>query len=91
MEETGYGKGKWEEFMIISPNPGTHTNLTYCYLATNVEKISEPHLEATEDIQVKLLTIEEVKDLLENNKITQAQHAAPLWKYIALYGENRHF
>lgn len=84
-EETGYGKGEWEEFMIISPNPGTHTNLTYCYLATNVEKISEPHLEATEDIQVKLLTIEEVKDLLENNKITQAQHAAPLWKYIALY------
>ena len=90
MEETGYGKGEWEEFMIISPNPGTHTNLTYCYLATNVEKISEPHLEATEDIQVKLLTIEEVKDLLENNKITQAQHAAPLWKYIELYGENRH-
>ena len=44
----------------------------------------------TEDIQVKLLTIEEVKDLLENNKITQAQHAAPLWKYIELYGENRH-
>ena len=91
MEETGYGKGEWEEFMIISPNPGTHTNLTYCYLATNVEKISEPHLEVTEDIQVKLLTIEEVKDLLENNKVTQAQHAAPLWKFIALYGGNWHF
>ena len=28
---------------------------------------------------------------LENNKVTQAQHAAPLWKFIALYGGNWHF
>lgn len=84
LEETGYGNGEWEELMVVSPNPGTHTNLTYCYLAVNVEKISEPHLEETEDIQVELLTFEEVKKLLIGNKITQAQHAAPLWKYIAL-------
>lgn len=89
LEETGYGKGKWEEFMVISPNPGTHTNLTYCFLATGVEKISDPHLEATEDIQVTLLSLEEVKNLLIHNEIMQAQHVAPLWKYIALYDKNK--
>lgn len=89
MEETGYGNGKWEEFMIVSPNPGTHTNRTYCYLATGVERISDPQLEPTEDIQVKLLTLEQIMTLLINNEITQAQHAAPLWKYIALYTKNK--
>lgn len=91
MEETGYGNGEWKELMIVSPNPGTHTNLTYCYLATHVERVSEPHLEATEDIQVELLTLEKVKGLLMNNEIIQAQHAAPLWKYIVLYAENKCF
>ncbi len=91
LEETGYGKGEWHELMVVSPNPGTHTNLTYCYLATGVEKVAEPQLEATEDIQVEILSLEEVTELLLNNEIPQAQHAAPLWKYLALYGKGVHF
>ena len=83
MEETGYGNGKWELLMKISPNPGTHTNLTYCFLATDVELIDHQHLEATEDISVHLLTLEEVRSLLDKNEIMQALNAAPLWKYIA--------
>lgn len=85
MEETGYGNGKWEQLMVVSPNPGTHTNLTYCFLATDVEKIGEPQLEATEDIEVYLLSKKEVQKLLTDDAILQAQHAAPLWKYFALY------
>ena len=46
-EETGYGKGNWQEYMVISANPSTHTNLTYCFLATDVELIDHQHLEAT--------------------------------------------
>ena len=44
-EETGYGKGNWQEYMVISANPSTHTNLTHCFLATNVEPIDHQHLE----------------------------------------------
>ena len=65
-EETGYGKGNWQEYMVISANPSTHTNLTYCFLATDVELIDHQHLEATEDITVHLLTLEEVRSLLDN-------------------------
>ena len=82
-EETGYGNGNWQEYMVISANPSTHTNLTYCFLATDVELIDHQHLEATEDLSVHLLTLEEVKRLLDNNEIMQALNAAPLWKYIA--------
>ena len=72
-----------EEFMQISPNPSTHTNITYCFLATDVEKISEQHLEDTENLTVHLLSLQEVKDLLQQGSIRQALMAAPLWKYMA--------
>lgn len=83
MEETGYAGGEWQQFMIISANPATHSNLTYCFLARGVEKVGERHLEATEDIAVELLEPEQVRQLLLDNKIMQSTHAAPLWKYFA--------
>ena len=84
LEETGYGNGNWQEIMVNSANPGTHNNYCYCYLATDVEKIDEQHLENTEDLELAVLSLEEVKDLLLNDKIKQSMHAAPLWKYLAL-------
>ncbi|WP_029903754.1 NUDIX hydrolase [Prevotella sp. 10(H)] len=82
LEETGYGNGNWSLFAELSVNPGTHTNMTYCFLATDVEKLAEQNLEATEDISVHLLTIDEVIELLRNDGIKQSVQAAPLWKYI---------
>ncbi len=83
LEETGYGNGEWTEHMVISANPSTMTNLTYCFLAKDVEKISAQQLEATEDLSVHLLSIEEVKELLTTDQIKQSLMAAPLWKYMA--------
>ena len=80
-EETGYGNGNWSEIMTISANASTHTNLTHCFLATDVEQIDQPHQELTEDISVHLMTWNEVEQLLDNNEILQATMAAPLWKY----------
>lgn len=83
LEETGFGNGDWQEYMILSVNPSTHTNLTYCFLATDVEPVMAQHLEDTEDLTVHMLTLDEVKELLLKDDIKQALHAAPLWKYIA--------
>jgi len=82
-EETGYGGGTWELFMTLSPNPTNHNNLSYTFLARDVEKISAPHQEATEDINVHIFTRDEVREILEKGMIIQALHAAPLWKYFA--------
>lgn len=83
-EETGYGGGNWQLWMTISANPSTMTNLTYCYLATDVERISTQHLEETEDLTVHLLSETEVRALLESDGIRQALMAASLWKYFAV-------
>lgn len=82
-EETGYGKGDWRELMQVCANPGTHTNMTCCFLATGVEKVSEPCLEATEDINVECMTREQVYGLLAEGAFVQAIHAAALWRFFA--------
>lgn len=82
-EETGYGEGEWSPLMTISGNPSTTSNLTHCFLAKGVKKISGQHLDATEDITVCLLDESQVKDLLAGDQIRQALMAAPLWKYFA--------
>ncbi len=86
LEETGYGKGNWKLWMTISANASTMTNLTYCFLATDVELVSTQHLEETEDLTVHLLSEEEIRSLLENDEVRQSLMAAPLWKYFATKG-----
>ena len=85
LEETGYGGGEWSEFMRVAPNASAANNFSYCFIAENVEKISEQALDKSEDLTVHLFSFEEVKELLENGRIVQATMAAPLWKYIAIH------
>ena len=82
-EETGYGGGEWKEIMLISGNCSTTSNLTHCFLATGVRKISAQHLDSTEDLRVCLLTLDQVRMLLTEDRIRQSLMAAPLWKYFA--------
>ena len=83
MEETGFGGGKWQKWMTISANPSTHTNLTHCYLAMDVERMDVQHLDQAEDIEVRLFSRDEVMEMLEKGEIWQSLMAAPLWKYFA--------
>ncbi|MDR2414494.1 MAG: NUDIX hydrolase [Odoribacteraceae bacterium] len=91
LEETGYGNGAWQEYMILSPNPGSQTNLVHTFLATGVEKIDNQHLEESEDISVHLLSLDEVRALLDSGQLKQATHLAPLWKYMAAYRQEEKY
>jgi len=84
MEETGFGGGEWVKIMTLSPNSSANTNLTHCYLATGVQKLSEQSLDAGEDLSVHTMSPREVKRLLADNEIMQALMVAPLWKYFTL-------
>lgn len=86
-EETGYGGGEWRLLTVLAPNPSTQNNLTYCYLATDVERLGEQRLDPTEDLSVHLLTRAEVLELLRTDRIRQALMAAPLWRYFCENGE----
>lgn len=83
-EETGYVGGKWEKFMTISGNPSTTNNLTHCFIARGVRPSGSRRLDSTEDLDVELMTEEEVYALMAGDEIKQSLMAAPLWKYFAL-------
>lgn len=83
LEETGFGGGNWTEIMQLSANPTAMTNINYTFLATNVEQVSKPNQESSEDISVWLMSPNEVIDILKNGDIIQSLMAAPLWKYFA--------
>jgi 8-oxo-dGTP pyrophosphatase MutT (NUDIX family) len=82
LEETGYGGGDWSPWMTLSANPGTHSNRSFTYLANGVVPVQEQRLEETEEIQVHLVSLEELRHILATGGIMQALHAAPLLRYL---------
>ena len=82
LEETGFGGGDWRPWMSISPNPGTHNNLSHCFLALGVEKLQEPELEATEEITVHIVSPEQAREIADSGQIIQSLFLAPLYKYL---------
>ncbi|MBO4984910.1 MAG: NUDIX hydrolase [Bacteroides sp.] len=83
LEETGYSGGRWSKLMTISANPSTNNNLTHCYLAEGVVHTSEQHLDATEDVEVHLLPLSEVKAMVSRGDFMQALMVAPLLKWLS--------
>lgn len=83
-EETGYVGGEWSLEMTISGNPSTTNNLTHCFLARGVRPSGKRHLDSTEDLDVVLMSEEEVYGLLLRDEVKQSLMAAPLWRYFAL-------
>ena len=83
LEETGYADGEWELYCISAPNPASMTNKNYSFLAKGVRYTGKSHQESTEDIEVNLITYEELKTLVDEGAFLQGQMLAPLWKYIA--------
>jgi ADP-ribose pyrophosphatase len=76
LEETGYEFKSLQPLGVISANPATSTNYTHMFLATGGKKVSEQKLDETEDVEVCIYSIAEVKKLLRENKIMQALHVS---------------
>lgn len=76
LEETGYSFSSYEYLGKISPNPSTNTNLLHMFLAKGGKKVAEQLLDENEEIEVVLLSIDELKILLRENKILQSMHVS---------------
>lgn len=76
LEETGYSFSSFEYLGRISPNPSTNSNLLHMFLARGGKKTAEQKLDGNEEIEVMELSMEELKQLLRENKIVQAMHVS---------------
>lgn len=78
LEETGYEFSSYESLGKISANPSTNTNWMHMFLAKGGKKVSEQKLDHNEEIIVELCSIDEVKQLVRENKIVQAMHVTTI-------------
>jgi 8-oxo-dGTP pyrophosphatase MutT (NUDIX family) len=74
LEETGYSFSDYKYLGKISSNPSTNNNMMHMFLARGGRKIARQSLDPNEEIEVELFTIEEIKDLIRQNKIVQSMH-----------------
>jgi ADP-ribose pyrophosphatase len=87
LEETGYQFDDFELLCTVYANPSTANNHTCCYLARGGKNVQEQSLDEQEEIVVETYTIEEVKQLLAQNKIAQALHCTGLYYALIKLGE----
>ncbi len=74
LEETGYSFSSYEYLGKISANPSTNNNLMHMFLAKGGKKIASQDLDHNEEIEIDLVSIDELKQMLRENKIVQAMH-----------------
>lgn len=76
LEETGYRFSSFEYLGRISPNPSTNSNLLHMFLAKGGIKAGEQRLDENEEIELMLVTMDELKKLLLERKIVQSMHVS---------------
>lgn len=79
LEETGYAFSAISFVGRVAANPGVLDNYTDLYLATGGKKVAAQHLDASEEIEIKLFSVDAVREMLKNNEFKQALHATCLF------------
>ena len=82
LEETGYRFEKFEYLGDTSSNPSTNSNLMHMFLATGGEQIQEQELDAGEDIELLLVTLDDFVQMVKDRKFIQSMHLTAI--YLAL-------
>jgi ADP-ribose pyrophosphatase len=87
LEETGYAFTHYEYLGKTCANPSTNNNWMHMYLATGGKKVKEQELDHNEDIDIRLVSIEELKQLVRDNQIIQSMHVTTIMFALEKLGE----
>ena len=74
LEETGYEFNDIEYLGTVAANPGVLSGLTDLFLAKGGRKIKDQELDHNEEIEILLVSIEELTEMIRNNRIVQSLH-----------------
>ena len=77
-EETGFRPGRLERLGSTHPNPALFSNRLHSYLALDCERVHQGAPEAAEDLQVVVVSQDELKNLVRRGEVTHALVLAAL-------------
>jgi ADP-ribose pyrophosphatase len=83
LEETGYTASNMIQVGQFYPNPALQTNTLHCFLALDVEKVSEQNLDAGEDIEVHLVPFNDLVEMAKRGELQHALMTAVLFSVLA--------
>lgn len=69
LEETGYESDEWQYLGATVESSAKLTNYMHIYFANHCKKVSEQHLDATEDVEVIVVPFEKAIEMVMNNEI----------------------
>ncbi len=81
-EETGYVFKEVISLGKTYANPGILNNPTYLFLAVNGVLEKQPSLDENEEIEIELVSIEQLKRMLAAGEIAQSMHALCVYKAL---------
>jgi len=67
LEETGYGGGDWRPLGHFVTNPNRGQDRFHFFLAQNVRPVTEPHLDPTEEINLHLVPLAQLRPWLADH------------------------
>lgn len=89
LEETGYEFSRYEYLGEVAANPGVLSNYTRLYLATGGKKVAMQKLDQNEDIKVELVPLDDLTNMLLQNKIVQSLHTNCIFYALLKMGKIR--
>lgn len=79
LEETGFSFETAEYLGRTSANPSTNSNTLHMFLLTGGEKVQSQQLDANEEIDILVVSFEEFKQMLAENKFIQSMHVTNIF------------
>lgn len=80
VEETGFAAREIIPLGKSRPNPAIQNNWIYHFLALDCEKLKDTSFDEHENAVTKLVALEEIEELIENEKITHSLVLAAFYK-----------
>jgi 8-oxo-dGTP pyrophosphatase MutT (NUDIX family) len=87
LEETGYAFTQYEYLGKTCANPSTNNNWMHMYLATGGKKVKEQEFDDNEDIDIHLVSLDELKQLVRDNQIIQSMHVTTIMLALEKLGQ----
>jgi ADP-ribose pyrophosphatase len=79
LEETGYRFTVLEYLGRTSANPSTNSNWAHLFMAQGGQLVQQQALDHNEEIEVYLISLDELKYLLREGRIVQSMHVTALF------------
>lgn len=86
LEETGYASDEWQYLGATVESSAKLTNYMHIYFANHCHKVSNQHLDITEDLEVLLVPLEQAVDMVMNNEICCNSSAHGIMRVARMLG-----